>query len=97
MASVNVKTERTSWGATHLVTGPKADVKEWCRYLELTSSNRVFARDEGRNTDGSYTYRVDVDSNATTAISTPQGNCRTGPGWMACIAMGVGLGFLFGG
>ena len=91
MASVNVETTTNKWGLTHLVTGSKASVKNWCRRVEKSTPGRVLSRLHNNNDDGTVTWSVDVDNTAA-----PQ-TTDTGPGWVTCIAIGVGLGWLFGG
>jgi hypothetical protein len=91
MANVIVNTETTKWGVTHHVMGTARDVKAWCKQLENSSGHRVLCRDVTAKGDKTVTWRVDVDSNCA------QESGSTGPGWVACIAIGLGLGFFFGG
>jgi hypothetical protein len=101
MAKVNVDTSQTKWGVTHLVTGSAADVNSWCRSLEKSTSYRVFCRTESKNADGTITWRADVDSSGRARrhndVAEHVQQESSGPGFLACIAIGVGLGFLFGG
>ena len=43
MASVNVETTSTKWGLTHMVTGPRSAVKNWCKRMENSSPGRVLS------------------------------------------------------
>ena len=91
MTNVKVNTDKTKWGVTHHVTGEKLHVKVWCKQLLDSTGYRVHCREVSTNDDGTVTWRADVDSNV------PSEGGSSGPGWLACIAIGVGLGFLFGG
>ena len=91
MASVNVDSKRTNWGVTHLVTGKPADVRSWCKKLEKSSGYRVLCRQVDNKETGTVTWRADVDSNYSYEKQS------SGPGFLACVAIGLGLGFFFGG
>ena len=100
MASVNVETTRTKWGLTHMVTGPKGDVKNWCTHMEKSSPGRVLCRHHSDGRRDVVTWRVDVD-NVSKACKpcapVPVQTESHGPGILACVAIGLGLGFFFGG
>ena len=92
MASVNVETNSTKWGLTHMVTGPKPAVKNWCKRIEMTSPGRVLVRPDSVGPKDQVTYRVDVDRYEH-AVPQESG----GPGILTCVAIGLGIGWLFGG
>ena len=95
MASVNVETNITKWGLTHMVTGPQSAVKNWCKGIERTSPGRVLVRPDSTGPKDQVTYRVDVDKyNPQPAIVQQESD---GPGLLTCVAIGLGLGFFFGG
>jgi hypothetical protein len=92
MTGVFVNTDKTKWGHTHLVRGKKKEVRKWCRQLVDSSSYRVHCREIEENADGTVTYRADVDS----SCHVPAQPQSSGPGLFTCLAIGVGLGWLFG-
>jgi|ETNmetMinimDraft_30_1059905.scaffolds.fasta_scaffold72481_2 hypothetical protein len=91
MSNVNVSTDKTTWGVTHIVSGKKEDVTSWCKNLACSTGYRVHCREIEANDDGTVTYRADVDSNCVAQAES------RGPGFFTCVAIGLGLGFLFGG
>ena len=97
MASVNVETSKNKWGLTHMVTGPKDAVRNWCKHMEKSSPGRVLCRHHSDGRRDTVTWRVDVDNVPGTCVKHPVAEERHGPGLLACVAIGLGLGFFFGG
>ena len=95
MATVKVETIDNSWGITHIVTGKKDAVRNWCKRMEKNSPGRVLVRPEGSAPRGEVTWRVDVDTFTPQAAQQEEG--YSGPGILGCIAIGLGIGWLFGG
>ncbi len=93
MASVNVETTSTKWGLTHMVTGPKTAVKNWCKRMEDSSPGRVLVRPDSTGRNDQVTYRVDVDNHSPDPVQQES----DGPGILTCVAIGLGIGWLFGG
>ena len=95
MASVNVETTNTKWGLTHMVTGPRTAVKNWCKRMENSSRGRVLVRPDSVGRKDQVTYRVDVDNYKSQPAAVQQES--DGPGLLTCVAIGLGIGWLFGG
>ena len=93
MASVNVETTNNKWGLTHMVTGSKSAVKNWAKRMEQTSPGRVLVRQDSSGPGDQVTWRVDVDTYSQQPVKEESG----GPGILGCIAIGLGIGWLFGG